>query len=66
YHLIEFLLRNKFKLIDAQQETAHLKSLGAYSIMRRDFIDLLNNYVKQPGLYGNWGTKQSKLVQLNL
>lgn len=66
YHLIEFLNQNNFKLIDAQQETQHLKSLGAYAIMRDEFVSLLNNYVDQPSLCGNWGKNQTRNVRLTL
>jgi len=65
YHFIEFLKQNDFKLIDAQQETTHLKSLGAYTVTREDFIDLLNIYVSEPSLCGNWGTKVFRKIILS-
>lgn len=39
YHLHQALLKNEFVLIDCQQETDHLKSLGAYTISRNDFLN---------------------------
>ncbi len=39
YQLTEFLKTNNFELIDAQQETSHLKSLGAYPVDRNYFFN---------------------------
>lgn len=64
YHFIEFLKQNDFKLVDAQQETSHLKSLGAYPITREDFLELLNVYVCEPSLCGNWGTNHLRKITL--
>lgn len=55
YHLHQFLKKHGFKLIDCQQETEHLKSLGAYTIPRHDFLIELENLVIEPSLIGNWG-----------
>ncbi len=54
YHLHQFLQQHDFKLIDCQQETPHLKSLGAYPIPRRDFLEELETLVVEPGLIGSW------------
>lgn len=54
WHLHQFLLQHGFKLIDCQQETPHLKSLGAYAIPRKDFIKELEMLVVEPGLIGEW------------
>lgn len=64
YHLCQFLIKNDFELIDAQQETNHLKSLGAYTIPRKEFINLLNKLVKVPSLLGNWGDDTAKRIQV--
>lgn len=56
YELVQFALRNQFELIDAQQETAHLKSLGARSIPRAEFLKLLKHAIKSPTLQGKWNT----------
>lgn len=55
YHLHHFLKKHGFKLIDCQQETPHLKSLGAYAIPRHDFLVELEQLVVEPSLIGKWG-----------
>ena len=57
YHLHQFLKSHDFKLIDCQQETAHLKSLGAYAIPRHDFLIELETLVMEPSLIGDWGDR---------
>ena len=63
-HLCEFLTKNGFDMIDAQQDTAHLRSLGGYTIPRKEYLQLLSGYVKKPTLVGNWGdgSASKKLV----
>lgn len=46
-YLVHFLRENGVELIDCQQETAHLASLGAAPISRRDFIQHLRKAVNQ-------------------
>lgn len=41
WYLVDFLLENDFKLIDVQQDTPHLRSLGARLIPREDFLKIL-------------------------
>ena len=55
WHLHQFLQAHGFKIIDCQQETPHLKSLGAYAIPRHDFLKELEELIAEPGLIGNWG-----------
>lgn len=55
YHLHQFLIEHDFKLIDCQQETKHLESLGAYTIDREDYLEEIKELVKEPTLKGNWG-----------
>ena len=55
YHLHKFLQIKGFKLIDCQQETKHLVSLGAYTIPRSEYIKELKQLVVEPTLVGNWG-----------
>ena len=64
YHLHQFLIGHGFKLIDCQQETRHLVSLGAYNIARQDYIDEIKNLVQAPTLMGNWGDGTAKKFQL--
>jgi leucyl/phenylalanyl-tRNA---protein transferase len=44
-HLVAQLKRWQFELIDCQQETEHLASLGAAPISRKSFLDALNQWV---------------------
>ena len=60
WHLHQFLQAHDFKLIDCQQETPHLLSLGAYTIPRKDFLKeletlVLETLVLEPNLLGGWG-----------
>ena len=55
WHLHQFLLSHDFKIIDCQQETPHLKSLGAYAIPRKDFIKELEGLVVEQSLVVDWG-----------
>lgn len=45
-----------FNLIDCQQETPHLGSLGARPIPRKDFLDKLQLNAFEKDLVGNWGS----------
>lgn len=47
-YLISFLRHNGVEMIDCQQETAHLASLGAMPISRSDFIAHLRTAIVQP------------------
>jgi len=54
YHLVQLLKEWNFELIDAQQETDHMKSMGAKSVPRDVFMQQLENAVSQPTYKGNW------------
>jgi leucyl/phenylalanyl-tRNA--protein transferase len=47
YNLIKKLISWDFDLIDAQQSTMHLKSLGAEEIARKEFLRLLKDSLKK-------------------
>lgn len=47
-YLVHFLRKNGVQMIDCQQETSHLASLGAVPIARTEFIDRLHNAIEQP------------------
>lgn len=64
YYLCDFLKRNGFELIDAQQETGHLKRLGAAPIPRKEFIKTLKSLVKENSLVGNWGDGSAEWKKL--
>lgn len=44
-----------FNLIDCQQQTRHLASLGARPVSRTDFQQLMKKNKKEQTLAGNWG-----------
>lgn len=46
--LVERLKRNDFKMIDCQVPSEHLESLGAKSISRDHFLDILKNSFENP------------------
>ena len=46
-HLVTQLKRWQFELIDCQQETEHLASLGAAPISRKEFLDALKRLVPE-------------------
>ena len=47
-HLVFFLKMNGVKIIDCQQETAHLASLGAHPVSRSDFNAHLERVIDLP------------------
>jgi leucyl/phenylalanyl-tRNA--protein transferase len=53
-HLARQLERWEFGLIDCQMETAHLASLGAHAVPRREFMSKLSELVNYPGRLGPW------------
>ncbi len=52
--LVHHLKARGYQLIDCQQNTQHLKSLGAQDIRRKRFLDLLKLYVNEPTEIGKW------------
>ena len=54
WHLVDRLLEWGFELIDAQQETGHLKSLGARPISRESFLTLLDKNLEYETKLGKW------------
>ncbi len=48
--LVFFLKSQHVQMIDCQQETAHLASLGAVSISRHDFINKIKQAILQPSI----------------
>jgi leucyl/phenylalanyl-tRNA--protein transferase len=54
YYLVQKLLEWKFHFIDAQVETGHLKNLGAESLTRAEFLNLLKNAIIYPTIKGKW------------
>ena len=66
YNLCQFLIRNGFELIDSQQETAHMKRMGAAPIPRKEFMKTLKPLVKAESLVGNWGDGSAEMIQLTV
>lgn len=54
YHLTQFLVKNRFIIIDCQVSSPHLMRLGARNISREDFLTELNEALKYRTLKGNW------------
>ena len=52
--LVQKLKELGFRLIDCQQKTNHLKSLGGRSIPREDFLEYLDQNTREPSLLGSW------------
>ena len=66
YHLHQFLYKNGFQLIDCQQETNHLMSLGAYTVPRSKFLDALKVLTREATLAGNWSATECEALYLQL
>lgn len=54
FHLVEKLKKWDFDFIDVQQETSHLRSLGATSVSRKVFLKKLKNAINAPSRKGPW------------
>lgn len=52
--LVRQLEKRGFRLVDCQQETRHLASLGARSIPRKKFLSYLEKNEREPTLKGSW------------
>jgi leucyl/phenylalanyl-tRNA--protein transferase len=61
-HLVKQLTLWDFKLIDCQIYSAHLESLGAESIRREQFIQLLDQHCDEPGKPGHWHMADSETL----
>ena len=59
HHLVELAKKWDFHFIDAQQPTAHLKSLGAEEIPRKEFLERLKKSLEYPTRNGKWEIKTS-------
>lgn len=53
-HLVHRLKEWDFLAIDAQQDTDHMRSLGARGVPLSDFLDLLKKSLKYPTIKGKW------------
>ena len=55
--LARTLSANQFRFIDCQVYTEHLETLGAVSIPRSRFLELLKESILFPDIYGDWNEK---------
>lgn len=53
--LVQQLEQLGFQLIDCQQKTRHLGSMGAQSIPRKQFLAFLKENAMEATIVGNWG-----------
>jgi len=54
WHLIDRAIEWDFDFVDVQQDTSHLRSLGAKAIDRKKFLFLLKSSLEKPTRKGNW------------
>lgn len=54
YHLVERLKSWNFDLIDAQQDTSHMRRMGAELMPLEKYMEILKNSLKQPTIRGKW------------
>jgi len=53
--LADNLTKLGFDLIDSQVHTNHMESLGAFDMVRKDFIKIIKMSVRKETICGNWG-----------
>ncbi|MBK9722414.1 MAG: leucyl/phenylalanyl-tRNA--protein transferase [Saprospiraceae bacterium] len=53
-HLAKFLQKKNFNFIDCQQDTPHLRTMGAELISKKRFFDCLEENKNQPILQEKW------------
>lgn len=61
---VKALQQAGFRLIDCQQQTAHLESLGARGIPRELFMEYLANNTLERSLIGAWAFDEQKGIRL--
>ncbi|MFO7655780.1 MAG: leucyl/phenylalanyl-tRNA--protein transferase, partial [Bacteroidales bacterium] len=54
YYLVQILKKNGYQIIDVQQSTRHLNSMGAREIPRKQFLMILEKTIKLKGIQGKW------------
>ena len=58
WHLVDRTLKWNIDFIDVQQDTAHLRSLGAVTIERKKFLILLGESLNKETIKGDWGIEE--------
>ena len=56
--LVRELQRREFRLIDCQVHTAHLASLGAATVPRREFVRILDESCGRDAVAGHWSLER--------
>ncbi len=59
YYLCNWLQKRNFSFIDAQNETGHLLSLGALTVSRTVYLEMLADALSYPTNKGKWNNIQS-------
>jgi leucyl/phenylalanyl-tRNA--protein transferase len=54
FYLVEKLKSWNFDLIDSQQDTSHMRSMGAELITLEDYLERLKKSLKNPTFRGKW------------
>jgi leucyl/phenylalanyl-tRNA--protein transferase len=62
--LVRALEKAGFKLVDCQQETPHLKSLGGRPIPRETFMEYLEQNIFEKTLIGKWRLSESAGIEI--
>ncbi len=63
WHLVDFCMNNSIKVIDVQQNTSHLKSLGAELMSRKNFLTLLEQNLTSGSLTGDWQKLSNQTIE---
>ncbi len=59
FYLVERLKKWEFMLIDAQQDTPHMRKLGGETIPGRRFLEILKQSLQYPTIIGNWDNTET-------
>jgi leucyl/phenylalanyl-tRNA--protein transferase len=65
YNLVQLMKKWNYDLIDVQQSTNHLKSMGARDIARKDFLIILKKSLEGPTKKGKWGIDERQFDNFN-
>ncbi len=57
FYLVKIIKNWNFKFIDVQQSTAHLRSLGAKDVGRKEFLVMLKDVLQSDTKKGRWKCK---------
>ena len=60
---VRYLKARSFELIDCQVRSEHLRTLGATTLPRPEFLELLRRHCTPPGEPGNWHRDHERLAR---